>query len=301
MDVSGFTNLEEAGRVAPVAAAQDSTDTEAAQAFSEAVEIEEFFDEPGEEAAAVADQADPLMALIERWSGVTAAVAEDDGGAVATGRAAGDSVVPVAADAGLPEAEGDAAMPGAARIAGGQDIAARTESPVAPKPTSEPGAVIAQLTQGVLIQREVGVEFVASAPSMAPAARVVLYDPGAVIRQVTDAMVIKRDGQVEVTLAPEELGRVRLVMSGREHGLHVVVMAERPEVLDMLRRHAPALLEQFDDTGAGDAALEFRQDDGGGDGRRDQAAPEPAMIVTLPAATETGTWTAAPGRLDIRL
>ncbi len=298
MDVSGFTNLEEAGRVAPVAAAQDSTDAEAAQAFSEAVEIDEFFDELGEGAAAVADQADPLMALIERWSGVTAAVAEDDGGAVATGRAAGDSVVPVAADAGLPEAEGDTAMPGAARIAGGQDIAVRTESPVAPKPASDPGAVIAQLPQGVLIQREGGVEFVASAT---PAARVVLHDPGAVIRQVTDAMVIQRDGQVEVTLAPEELGRVRLLMSGREHGLHVVVMAERPEVLDMLRRHAPALLEQFADTGAGDAALEFRQDDGGGDGRQDQAAPEPAMIATLPAATETGTWTAAPGRLDIRL
>lgn len=328
MDVNSFTNLEEApaaGRARPQAATQESGDPEAAQAFSETVEAEEPRDGTGEaEVAAGTGQPDPLLALMERWSGITSAIAADD---AEGGPAVDDSPLPVIGRAVALAGDGDAAAPaeeaqealpeaevagsrGAARIADAAEDpagapAARSEAPAAiPKAANEPGAVIAQLPEGLLIQREGGVEFVASAR---PAARVVLHDPGAVIRQVSDAMVIQRDGQVEVALSPEELGRVRLVMSGREHGLHVVVMAERPEVLDMLRRNAPALLEQFADVGVGDAALEFRQQDSGaekgedGGGAEDRARPEPAMIATLPGGAAPESWTAAPGRLDIRL
>ncbi len=63
--------------------------------------------------------------------------------------------------------------------------------------------------------------------------------------------------QVEVLLSPEELGRVKFQI--RHHGDTVTVMlsAERPETMDMLRRHGSDLMREFREAGFSGASLDF--------------------------------------------
>ena len=107
-----------------------------------------------------------------------------------------------------------------------------------------------------------------------------------------------------MALAPEELGRIRLVMSGPEHSPHVLVWAERPEVLDQLRRNTMILQECFGDAGMADASFEFQGDGSAGSGGRQptpDAAPQGfAATESVPVAVP---WTpmVIPARLDIRI
>ena len=134
------------------------------------------------------------------------------------------------------------------------------------------------------------------------------HDPGAAIRQIADAVVRQRDDRIEIALSPEELGRVRMTLSGRDHAPHVVIWAERPEVMDMLRRNATMLIEQFIDVGVEDATLEF---DHRGSGEQDrnptgQNLPDfgdgpTGLVMQTAIATSAGPWMSGLGRLDIRL
>lgn len=81
-----------------------------------------------------------------------------------------------------------------------------------------------------------------------------------VIRQISDAFVATKDDQIEIALSPEELGRIRMTISGREGGQHVVIWAERPEVLDQLRRNSASLMQEFSDSGMQDMSFEFSDD-----------------------------------------
>ena len=125
-----------------------------------------------------------------------------------------------------------------------------------------------------------------------------------VVRQMAEAVVTAREDRIEVALAPEELGRIRMVMTGPEHSPHVLVWAERPEILDQLRRNASILQDCFGDAGMADASFEFQDDNGTGAGSQ-QPFPEAARqgfdvteSVPVPVA-----WTpmAIPARLDIRI
>ncbi|WP_295047406.1 flagellar hook-length control protein FliK [uncultured Paracoccus sp.] len=125
-----------------------------------------------------------------------------------------------------------------------------------------------------------------------------------VVRQMAEAVVTTREDRIEIALAPEELGRIRMVMSGPEHSPHVVVWAERPEVLDQLRRNATFLQECFGDAGMADASFEFQGDGGAGSGRG-QPLPDASgqgfdVIESIPVPV---AWTpmAIPARLDIRI
>nr|WP_281390421.1 flagellar hook-length control protein FliK [Paracoccus amoyensis] len=129
-----------------------------------------------------------------------------------------------------------------------------------------------------------------------------------ILRQVADVAITIRDEQVEIALSPEELGRIRMVLSGREHAPHLVVWAERPEVLDQLRRNAATLLQNFGETGLQDATFEFRE--GGFEGRDvqpDWMAPQaPAVEVEIPEhlaqhAITSGGWTALGAHIDMRM
>lgn len=129
-------------------------------------------------------------------------------------------------------------------------------------------------------------------------------------RQIADAIVRTRDGIVEVQLDPLELGRVTLLL-GTDHRAGIGIIAERPETLDLIRRHSDQLLQDLRDSGMPDARLDFaRQDSPGGNGRdRGQpeqppapaspdAAPPPAPRAgERPAARQAS---ASPGQIDIR-
>jgi flagellar hook-length control protein FliK len=117
---------------------------------------------------------------------------------------------------------------------------------------------------------------------------------------------------VDVTLSPEELGRVRMSITAGEGGVVLQVLAERPETLELMRRHADLLARELANLGFGSVDLAFGQGqtpqgDAEGDGQAGQghaAAPDQGREDTAETADD-----AAPrhmmlgqsGGLDIRL
>ncbi len=75
----------------------------------------------------------------------------------------------------------------------------------------------------------------------------------------TAAAIQQRSGSgvVEIALNPEELGRVSIVLNGREDGLHMSIAAERPETLDLMRRHISVLASEFQKLGYGDISFDL--------------------------------------------
>ena len=123
--------------------------------------------------------------------------------------------------------------------------------------------------------------------------------------QLAEAARAMPSRQVEITLSPEELGRVRLGMAPQEAGIVVHVMAERPETIDLLRRHISALETAFAAIGYEDIHFDFAGSAGAdsdtasdtpfGDPEAEAfASPSEALAqINLDAALSTG--------LDIRL
>nr|WP_276514679.1 flagellar hook-length control protein FliK [Roseovarius nubinhibens] len=83
-------------------------------------------------------------------------------------------------------------------------------------------------------------------------------------------------GQVDLTLNPAELGRVRLSMAPGEAGLVVTIHADRPETLDLMRRHSEQLMQEFLQAGFERAELSFG---GTGSGQaRDQMSDQAELL-----------------------
>ncbi len=109
---------------------------------------------------------------------------------------------------------------------------------------------------------------------------------------------------LDVHLNPEELGRVRLRISPSESGLSVVVLAERGETLDLLRRNIDMLARDFAEIGYEGATFDFAE--GHPDKGDDHVAPSlPVVADAAGPAPETPaddpTLLALGDRLDIRL
>lgn len=126
--------------------------------------------------------------------------------------------------------------------------------------------------------------------------------------QLAEAVARFPDRPVELTLAPEELGRVRLTLTTSESGIVLAVTAERPETLDLMRRNIDQLARDFREIGYADLSFSFTQQD-----RRPQADPQalaplgpvggaPAAAAALPAPSAPAPRPAAPsGGLDLRI
>ncbi|PTQ75014.1 flagellar hook-length control protein FliK [Celeribacter persicus] len=82
--------------------------------------------------------------------------------------------------------------------------------------------------------------------------------------QIADAARQLPDRPVEITLSPEELGKVRLSFHLSENGaMHVVIAAERADTLDLLRRNVDSLIGEFRDLGYTDSGFSFQNFDQG--------------------------------------
>ncbi len=81
--------------------------------------------------------------------------------------------------------------------------------------------------------------------------------PRHVAQQVANGVRFHADKTVEITLKPAELGRVQISMSTGEQGVVVHVNAERPETIDLLRRHIDQLASEFQDIGYGQSEFHF--------------------------------------------
>lgn len=122
---------------------------------------------------------------------------------------------------------------------------------------------------------------------------------GHVARQIADVAHHMPARPVEITLSPEELGRVRLTVSTHESGIVLNIVAERPETVDLLRRHIGQLGQQFQSLGYESIAFSFS---GGGDAQTSDhqegdAAPQsaptedsdiPALQIKLATGTAAG-------------
>jgi hypothetical protein len=132
--------------------------------------------------------------------------------------------------------------------------------------------------------------------------------PREIAGQITLAIGQATQPLVEVRLDPPELGRVSIRLTPVDGGLQALVLAERPETQEFLRRNADTLLRDLDAAGYDSVDLDFGT--GQGTDPRD-ARPERALQASLaaawadaPAAAATQPEPPPPGglaRLDIRL
>jgi len=167
--------------------------------------------------------------------------------------------------------------------------------------TSESAAADSLHLEALLAPRPLGHMSAADAPRPAP---VTAAGPEArpVLQQITQALVSTNADRTEIALSPEELGRLRVIMSGADRA-HVIILAERPETLDLVRRNADLLVQHLAEAGIGTGSMEFRQGErndwslqagpGLEDGRDVDLAP--VQLVHLASAQLSDR------RIDIRL
>lgn len=128
--------------------------------------------------------------------------------------------------------------------------------------------------------------------------------PAPVARLVAEALQAHPGRGVEITLSPEDLGRVRFSLTTAEGAITVHVLTERADTLDLMRRNIEQLGQEFRALGYGDIAFSFASHDQSNHTQDDgaQSAPwgtagepdSPAEIaIALPLGPTEG--------LDLRL
>lgn len=78
---------------------------------------------------------------------------------------------------------------------------------------------------------------------------------------------------VEISLNPEELGKLRLSLTSVEGALTLSISADRSDTLDLLRRHADDLGRQFSDLGYDDIEFQFHG------GKNDAQSSQPETLT----------------------
>ncbi len=81
--------------------------------------------------------------------------------------------------------------------------------------------------------------------------------PESLSQQVAHLVVSQAADRAELLLEPAELGRLRFEITQRGEGVQVIIMAERPETLDLLRRNGDQLLGDLRSMGFTGSDLSF--------------------------------------------
>ena len=81
--------------------------------------------------------------------------------------------------------------------------------------------------------------------------------PPQIAAQLIDVARSLPDGPVELSLNPEELGRVRMTLTPGDGTIMVSLAAERGETADLLRRHAEMLAQEFRELGYREVTFDF--------------------------------------------
>lgn len=142
----------------------------------------------------------------------------------------------------------------------------------------------------------------AAAPAAAPAEIATVQR---IAGQVVPAIVANPErGRVEVRLEPPSLGRLEIAIDLTDGHLRVVVQADKPSTLDLLRRHGEMLTLQLQENGFGDVDVSFSSDRGASRAEpgRHEAAPEESAAGGADAPGRPAARAApAEGGLDLRL
>lgn len=109
----------------------------------------------------------------------------------------------------------------------------------------------------------------------------------AVGAQLAEQLAKRHQGTIGITLNPEELGRVQMAVNASESVVAISITAERPETLDLMRRHVDQLIEEFRQLGYEGVDLAFS---GGGSTHDDpQNAPSSNAISATSDAMDSAT------------
>jgi len=124
--------------------------------------------------------------------------------------------------------------------------------------------------------------------------------------QLADSFPNQTGKQIEIALNPEELGRVRMILSTSETGVAVSITTERPETLDLMRRHADLLSAELRRMGYEGIGFEFNGNSAGGfDHNNEDGSPggfaEPSILESETTTPTKPAQTAVSGGLDLRL
>lgn len=108
--------------------------------------------------------------------------------------------------------------------------------------------------------------------------------------------------QTEISLNPEELGRVRMSISAADNSVSLTLLAERPETADLLRRHIDILAQEFRALGYADINFSFGDESAGQDAPENTAA-EAATMANLTEEPQHSQAAALPqtAGVDLRL
>lgn len=117
-----------------------------------------------------------------------------------------------------------------------------------------------------------------------------------VAQQLADVARQTPGRPVDLILNPEELGRVRLTFTTTDSGLHVAVMAERGETLDLLRRNIDVLAQEYRELGYRDVNFEFT---GNGAGSKDDEADQDDTDQNSSSSDTTTAETITPHQLSL--
>lgn len=125
--------------------------------------------------------------------------------------------------------------------------------------------------------------------------------PRPAMLQIVEAMRTGT-GLIDVTLSPEELGRVTLSVGTHEGHLSVLVMADRAETTEAIRRSLDLLLAEAHAAGFEDVSLDFAAPDGGGNSRQQDEAEEAEALPTLAVdVVDVGPHKHTASSIDLRL
>lgn len=84
-----------------------------------------------------------------------------------------------------------------------------------------------------------------------------------ITQQIAAAVSKTPEGSIDIRLDPPELGRVTLKMSLTEAGATALVSADRPEVVDLLRRNEAQLAREMKEAGLGEMSFAFAEQNPG--------------------------------------
>ena len=230
-----------------------------------------------------------------------------------------------------PDGTGTSATAGTTDLRGGTDV--RLNGPAAVSPTAPPPAAVAAQggVQGAASVRS-GKEITSvdaprdGLPGLVGSAETrdanpsrglaVAADPfrtdtaRATVGQIAEVLRNTREGTIEISLQPEELGRVRLSLHGAEGAMTLQIHSERPETAELIRRHVALLQEEIRSLGYESVSIDLANDE---HDRRESAHTPTARGAAFddftPGDTVSGHGTAAAaapvavalGGLDLRL
>lgn len=131
------------------------------------------------------------------------------------------------------------------------------------------------------------------------------------LREIADLVVRNAGNRIEISLSPEELGKVRMELQHADGGVLLSISATRPETLDLMRRHLPDLGGELRALGYETVGFSLQGESDRGTGSHPAAPTEPredrpeAAVSAPPSPSVTLSENRRPGPppsgLDLRL